>query len=94
MLRDAGGGRVALSLSAAWMTSVLASLPQQVDSGPVHQLDSWSVAPSGDGQDLVLTLRTAEGRTVAFATRPWQIQGMATIASYSGVAGAVPKLRH
>jgi len=94
VLRDTGGGSVALSLPAAWMSTVLASVPQQVDSGPVHRLDSWSVAPSRDGQELVLTLRTAEGRAVAFATRPWQIQGMATIASYSGVAGAAPKLRH
>lgn len=94
VLRDTGGGSVALSLPAGWVNAVVSSVPHNVDSGPVHRLESWSMAPSGDGQDLVLTLRTAEGRSVAFATRPWQIEGMATIASHSGVTGAVPKLRH
>ena len=94
VLRDAAGVSITLSLPCACLNALLASMPQDVDSGAVHQLDSWRVVPSENGRDLLLTLRTAEGRAVSFATRPWQIQGMATIAAYSGVAGAAPKLRH
>jgi hypothetical protein len=39
-----------------------------------------------NGQDLVLTLRTPEGQSVSFAMKPWQVEGMATIATY-GTSG-------
>jgi hypothetical protein len=40
----------------------------------------------GNGQDLVLTLRTPEGQAVSFAMKPWQVEGMATIATYGNAA--------
>jgi hypothetical protein len=43
----------------------------------------------GNGQDLVLTLRTPEGQSVSFAMKPWQVEGMATIAHY-GNSGRAP----
>ena len=58
VMRDADGANVSLSLPCACLNAVLASVPQQVDSGTVHQLDAWSLAPSDNGRDLVLTLRT------------------------------------
>jgi hypothetical protein len=44
---------------------------------------------AGNGQELVLTLRTPEGIAVSFTTKPWQLEGMATIATY-GNAGPLP----
>jgi hypothetical protein len=41
----------------------------------------------GNGQDLILTLRTPEGQAVSFAMKPWQIEGMATIATYGNASG-------
>ena len=43
---------------------------------------------------MILTLRTPEGMAISFTVKPWQVQGMATIATYSGVPGMEPKLRH
>jgi hypothetical protein len=57
-------------------------MPRQVESGTVHELDSWSKDRVGNGQDLVLTLRTPQGIAVSFTTKPWQVEGMATIATY------------
>jgi len=89
-LRDAAGKVTALSLPAACLNAILAVLPCRVEPGSVHPLDTWSMAPSPNGQELVLTLCTPEGQSVAFTTKPYQVQGMATIATY----GRGRKRRH
>jgi hypothetical protein len=81
-LRDTAGQVTALSLPAACLNAVFAVLPRRVEPGSVHPLDSWSMAPTPNGQQLLLTLCTPEGQSVAFTTTPWQVQGMATIATY------------
>jgi hypothetical protein len=89
-LRDGNGRTVALSLPANCLNTILNALPRELEIGPVHQLDSWSLARIDDGGDLVLTLRTPEGLAISFATKPWQLQGMATIAHY-GTSGPGPE---
>ena len=77
---------VSLSLPAGWLNTMLNAVPRHVESGTVHPLDSWTMDRLGNGQDLILTLRTPEGKSVSFATKQWQVEGMATIATYGTVA--------
>ena len=35
-----------------------------------------------NGRDMILTLRTPEGMAISFTVKPWQVQGMATVATY------------
>jgi hypothetical protein len=81
-LRDQGGRTIAMSLPASWLNTIQNALPRQIDSGAVYPLDSWSMDRAEGGLDLVLTLRTPEGLTVSFLAKPWQVEGMATIATY------------
>jgi hypothetical protein len=61
---------------------MLNAMPQKVESGTIHPLDSWSMDRTGAGQDLLLTLRTPEGLAISFTAKRWQVEGMATIATY------------
>jgi hypothetical protein len=88
-LRDEAGRMVSLSLPANWLNTLLNAVPRQVESGIVHPLDSWTMDRPGNGRDLILTLRTPEGQSVSFATKQWQVEGMATIATY-GTTGPAP----
>jgi DNA topoisomerase IB len=81
-LRDQSGQSLTFSLPASWLNAMLSALPASTGAAMVHPLDSWSMDRAPDSQDLVLTLRTPEGQAVSFAMKPWQVEGMATIASY------------
>jgi hypothetical protein len=81
-LRDQGGQAVTFSLPACWLNTMLNAVPASSGSETVRPLDSWSMNRVGNGEDLVLTLRTPEGQAVSFAMKPWQVEGMATIAAY------------
>jgi hypothetical protein len=89
-VRDRGGQTVAVSLPACWLNAMLNAVPGSAGPDTVHPLDSWSIDRLGNGHDLVLTLRTPEGHAVSFAMKPWQVEGMATIAAY-GNSGPIPK---
>ena len=67
-LRDRTGQTVSLSLPVSWMNTMLSTLPRQIESGIVHPLDSWSMDRTENSQDVILTLRTAEGLAISFAT--------------------------
>jgi hypothetical protein len=81
-LVDDAGSKTLLSLPAGCLNKVLTTLPDRPDPGAVHRLDSWNMAVSESGQDLLLTLRTPEGVAISFALKPWQVEGMATLATY------------
>jgi hypothetical protein len=85
-VRDENGQTITLTLPASWLNAMLNALPQSSGTDTIHPLDSWSMDRIGNSQDLVLTLRTPEGQSVSFAMKPWQVEGMATIATY-GTAG-------
>ena len=93
-LRDRTGRVVTLSLPANWLNALQNTVPRQVESGTVHRLDSWSMERVGNGQQLVLTLRTPEGIAVSFIAEPWQVEGMATIATYGSSELAPAKTVH
>jgi hypothetical protein len=87
-LRDQGGQSVSLSLPTACLNTVMTAMPQQIDVGTVHPLDTWTMQPADNNQDLVLTLRTSQGLAISFTTKPCQVEAMATIATY----GRAPSL--
>ncbi len=81
-MRDQDGRTVLFSLPACWLNAMLDTVPQATEPDTVYPLDSWSMDRTGNGQDLVLMLRTPEGGAISFAMKPWHIEGMATIATY------------
>jgi hypothetical protein len=93
-VRDQSGRTVCFTLPANWLNSLMNALPRSSGSGVVHPLDSWSMDRIPNGQDLVLTLRTPEGEAVSFAIKPWQVEGMATIATYGHSAGIAEQTVH
>lgn len=93
-LLDDRGQKVTLSLPTNCLNKVFAAVPGQADPGVVHKLDSWSMGTVDNGQDLLLTLRTPEGAAVSFTLKPWQVEGMATIATYGSSSRPQPKILH
>jgi hypothetical protein len=89
-VRDQNGQTVSFSLPTCWLNAMLNALPRPATTETVHPVDSWSMDRVGNGQDLVLTLHTPQGQAVSFAMKPWQVEGMATIATYGN---ADPRLR-
>jgi hypothetical protein len=81
-LRDQDGQSVSLSLPLACLNTILTAAPRQAATDEVHRLDSWTMDHAEAGNDIVLTLRTPEGLAISFNTKRWQIEGMATIATY------------
>ena len=82
LLRDTAGQKVSLSLPTHCLNTVLTAAPQSAEAGTVHAVDTWSMALAENGRDMILTLRTPEGMAISFTVKPWQVQGMATVATY------------
>jgi hypothetical protein len=93
-LRDQNGSTVSVSLPVCWLNAMMNALPRSAGADTVHPLDSWSMDRAGNGQDLVLTLRTPEGQAISFAMKPWQVEGMATIATYGRSGRTSPTTLH
>jgi hypothetical protein len=93
-VRDQAGRTVRFWLPVNWLNSILKALPRCSGGGVVHPLDSWSMDRTPNGQDLVLTLRTPHGEAVSFAIKQWQVEGMATIATYGSTPGAARRTVH
>ena len=70
------------------------TLPGRVDPGTIYTLDTWTMGTTENRQDLLLTLRTPEGLTISFIIKPWQVEGMATIATYGSSNRPFPKSVH
>jgi hypothetical protein len=69
-------------------------MPRSAPMGARHSLDEWSMTPAENGRDMVLTLRTPEGLAVSFTIKPWQVQGMATVATFGRSGETPPKSVH
>jgi len=80
--RDRSGQSVSLSLPTACLNTMMTAMPQQIETGTVHPLDTWTMGPGENGEDLVLTLRTPQGLAISFTAKPFQVEAMATIATY------------
>jgi hypothetical protein len=93
-LLDEAGQKVSLSLPANCLNAMLAVAPRHAEPGAVHRLDTWNMGAAENGQDLMLTLRTREGFAISFMLKPWQVEGMATIATYGGFHRPQPKNAH
>jgi len=93
-LLDDAGQKVSLSLPATCLNAVLSVVPRHSEPGAVHKLDSWNMGVAESGQDLLLTLRTPEGLAISLTLKPWQVEGMATIATYGSFQRSHPKTMH
>jgi hypothetical protein len=93
-LLDQAGEKVLLSLPTCCLNALVTAIPGQVDPGPVHKLDTWSMGVAENGRDLLLTLRTPESVAISFTLKPWQVEGMATIATYGSSRRTEPKTMH
>ena len=91
ILVDDTGQRISLSLPANCLNAVLSVAPRHAEPGAVHKLDTWNMGVAEDGQDLVLRMRTPEGLAISFTLKPWQVEGMATIATYGSSHLTHPK---
>jgi hypothetical protein len=80
-LRDQSGQAMTFSLPARWLNTMLNAVPTSSGTETVHPLDSWNMDRIGNSEDLILTRRTPEDQAVSFAMKPWQVEGMATIAT-------------
>ncbi|HVY15843.1 MAG TPA: hypothetical protein VHB27_11480 [Rhodopila sp.] len=80
-LRDRNGRTLRLTLPAQWLDHLVTAAPSSVGNGEAHPLSSWHMEAAGDGT-LLLVLRTPEGTAVNFTVKPWQIAGMATLATH------------
>jgi hypothetical protein len=85
LLRDTAGQKVSLSLPTNCLNTVLTAAPQPAEAGTVHAVETWNMALAENGQDMILTLCTPEGMAVSFTFRPWQVQGMATLATFGSI---------
>lgn len=94
LLRDAEGCKLKLSLPTSCLNEMLTAVPQSLDAGTVHSLDTWRMALAENGRDIMLTMRTREGLAVSFTLKPWHLQGMATLAAYGGPRDADSRSVH
>jgi hypothetical protein len=94
VLFDATGQRISLSLPANCLNAVLSVAPRYAEPDAIHKLDTWNMGVAENDQDLLLTLRTPEGLAISFTLKPWQVEGMATIATYGNSHRAQPKSLH
>lgn len=93
-LRDPAGQRISLSLPTSCINMILRAMPRVAENGTVHPLDTWSMVAAENGQDLILTLRTPQGRAVSFVARPFQFEAMATVAMHSHAHPPTAKRLH
>ncbi len=94
LLRDAAGRKVAVSVPVTCLNTVLTAMPRSAAMGVRHSLDAWSMIPAENGRDMILTLRTPDGLAVSFTIKPWQIQGMATMARFGQSDNPPPRSIH
>jgi hypothetical protein len=93
-LLDDTGCKISLSLPVNCLNAVMSVAPRYAEPGAVHKLDSWNMGVTESGQDLLLTLHTPEGLAISFMLKPWQVEGMATIATYGSARKSQPKSMH
>jgi hypothetical protein len=94
LLRDTSGQKVSVSLPTNCLNTVLTAASRPVETGTVHSLDTWNMAQAENSQDLILTLCTPEGLTISYIIKRWQVQGMATVATYGATRGAAIRSIH
>jgi hypothetical protein len=94
LLCDTAGQKVSLSLPTNCLNTVLTAAPRPPEAATVHAVDTWNIAAAENGQDMILTLYTPEGLAISFTIKPWQVQGMATVAMYGAAREANSRSLH
>jgi len=70
-----------VTIPMQWLDAIVNASPAPPCEAEARRLASWHLERT-NGDDLLLTLRTPEGQAVTFTLKPWQLAGMATIATY------------
>jgi hypothetical protein len=94
LLHDASGEKVSLSLPTQCMNAVLTAAPPPASASTAHSVETWNMSPSGNGQELILTLCTTEGMVMSFTIKTWQAAGMATVATHGSPRAGGSRLVH
>jgi hypothetical protein len=84
-VRARDGGIQTVAMPAQWLNDLVNAVPHPILDGSAHPLASWSIQAAAGG-DLLLTLRTPEGEAFSFTMKPWQMQGMGTLATHGHFA--------
>lgn len=80
-IRSQNGQPRTVTIPMQWLDAIVSASPAPPCGAEAHRLASWHLDRTAD-DDLLLTLRTSEGHAVTFTMKPWQLAGMATIATY------------
>jgi hypothetical protein len=80
-IRGRDGGVQSLAMPAKWLNDLVSAAPHPVLDGSARPVASWTMQPATEGE-LLLTLRTPEGETFSFTVKPWQMQGIGTLATH------------
>jgi hypothetical protein len=80
-VRARDGGIQTVAMPARWLNDLVNAVPHPMLDGSAHPLASWSMQAAAGGE-LLLTLRTPEGEAFSFTMKPWQVQGMGTLATH------------
>lgn len=52
------------------------------------------MVPAENGQDMLLTLCTPEGKAISFRIKSWQAEGIATVATSGSTRGRISRSIH
>jgi len=94
LLRDDMGQRVSLSLPTSCLNALLTAAPSPLETGTVQSVDAWNMVPAENGQDMLLTLCTPEGKAISFRIKSWQAEGIATVATSGSTRGRISRSIH
>jgi hypothetical protein len=81
-LFDEQGNKFQITLPTGCLNRIVAASPRIRGTDTPSTLDDWSMQLAENGRDVLLTLRGPDGASVSFNAKPWQVEGMATIASH------------
>lgn len=80
-VRGRDGSIRSVAIPAKWLNDIVEAAPHPLLDGAALPVASWSMQATNEG-NLLLTLRTPEGQAFSFTVKPWQAQGIGTLASY------------
>jgi hypothetical protein len=80
-VRSRDGSMQSLAIPAKWLNAMVEAAPHPLLDGAALPVASWSMQATYEG-DLLLTLRTPEEQAFSFTVKPWQAQGIGTLAAY------------
>lgn len=82
-----------VSVPCRALDAVVSALPCPPCGCEAQGVASWEISHSST-EDILLTLRTPQGQAFVFAFKPWQMNGIATLARYGRLDAAPRGTQH